>query len=58
MQYIGKAMPLYFAADALRKVIILNAGLDAIVPDIAILALYSVLTMAAAIPLFEKAMTR
>jgi ABC-2 type transport system permease protein len=58
MQYIGKAMPLYYAADALRKVIILNAGLDAIVPDIAILALYSVLTMAAAIPLFEKAMTR
>jgi ABC-2 type transport system permease protein len=58
MQYIGKSMPLYYAADALRKVIILNAGLDAIVPDIAILALYSVLTMAAAIPLFEKAMTR
>jgi ABC-2 type transport system permease protein len=58
MQYIGKAMPLYYAADALRKVIILNAGLDAIVPDIAILALYSILTMAAAIPLFEKAMTR
>ena len=58
MQYIGKALPLYYAADALRKVVILNAGLNVILPDIAILALYSILTMAAAIPLFEKAMTR
>lgn len=58
LQLIGKGMPLYYAADALRKVIILNANLPTIMPDIIILIVYTVLTMAIAIPLFEKAMTR
>jgi len=58
MQYIGKAMPLYYAADALRKVIILNASLAAITPDLLILIVYTFLTMTVAIPLFEKAMRR
>ena len=58
MQYIGKALPLYYAADALRKVIILNASLAAIVPDILILIVYTFLTMTIAIPLFERAMKR
>ena len=58
MQYIGKAMPLYYAADALRKVIILNASLAAIMPDVIILIVYTFLTMTLAIPLFERAMRR
>jgi ABC-2 type transport system permease protein len=58
MQYIGKGLPLYYAADALRKVIILNASLSAIMPDVLILIAYTVLTMTVAIPLFEKAMRR
>ena len=58
LQWIGKAFPLYYAADALRKVIILNAGLTTITPDIIILIAYTVLTMTVAIPLFEKAMRR
>jgi ABC-2 type transport system permease protein len=58
MQYIGKAMPLYYAADALRKVIILNASLTAIMPDIIILIIYTILTMTIAIPLFDKTMRR
>ena len=58
MQYIGKALPLYYAADALRKVIILNASLAAIMPDMIVLVIYALLTMTAAIPLFEKAMRR
>jgi len=58
MQYIGKALPLYYAADALRKVIILNASLTAIMPDVLILIVYTVLTMTIAIPLFDKAMRR
>jgi ABC-2 type transport system permease protein len=58
MQYIGKALPLYYAADALRKVIILNASLSVIMPDLLILIAYTFLTMTAAIPLFEKAMRR
>jgi ABC-2 type transport system permease protein len=58
MQYIGKGLPLYYAADALRKVIILNASLGAIMPDLLILIAYTLLTMTVAIPLFEKAMRR
>ena len=58
MQYIGKALPLYYAADALRKVIILNSSLGAIMPDVLILIAYTFLTMTIAIPLFDKAMRR
>ena len=58
MQYIGKALPLYFAADALRKVIILNASLSVIMPDVIILVIYTFLTMTIALPLFERAMRR
>jgi len=58
MQYVGKGMPLYYAADALRKVIILNASLTAIMPDVLILIAYTFLTMTIAIPLFERAMRR
>lgn len=58
LQLIGKAMPLYYAADALRKVIILNANLMLIMPDIVILIVYALLTLTIAVPLFNKAMTR
>jgi ABC-2 type transport system permease protein len=58
LQLVGKAMPLYYAADALRKVIILNASLVAIMPDLLILIVYTFLTMTVAIPLFDKAMRR
>jgi ABC-2 type transport system permease protein len=58
MQYIGKAMPLYYAADGLRKVIILNASLSIIMPDVLVLIVYTFLTMTLAIPLFERAMRR
>lgn len=58
LQYIGQALPLYYAADALRKVIILNATMTAIMPDVIILVVYTVLTMTVAIPLFERAMRR
>jgi len=58
MQWIGKAMPLYYAADALRKVVILNAGLNVIATDLIILIAYALITLTAAVPLFEKAMTR
>ena len=58
LQLIGKAMPLYYAADALRKVIILNANLMLVMPDAIILILYALFTLTIAIPLFNKAMTR
>ena len=58
LQLIGKGLPLYYAADALRKIVILNASLNAIMPDIIILIVYTFITMTLAIPLFERAMKR
>jgi len=58
MQVIGRALPLYYAADALRKVVILNAGMNLIMPDILILIGYAAATMVLALPLFDKAMRK
>jgi ABC-2 type transport system permease protein len=58
MQLIGKALPLYYAADALRKVVILNASMNLIMPDILILVAYAAATMVLAVPLFDKAMRK
>jgi len=58
MQVIGRALPLYYAADALRKVVILNAGMNLIMPDILILIAYAAATMVLALPLFDKAMRK
>jgi ABC-2 type transport system permease protein len=58
LQWVGKALPLYYAADALRKVIVLSATLNQILPDVVILIVYSVATLGIAIPVFNKAMTR
>jgi ABC-2 type transport system permease protein len=58
LQYIGKMMPLYYAADGLRKVIVLNANFNQITWDITVLLLYSIITLTIAIPLFRKALTR
>jgi len=58
LQLIGKALPLYYAADALRKVVVLSASFNQILPDVAVLALYSLATLGIAIPIFRKAMTR
>jgi len=58
LQLVGKALPLYYAADALRKVVVLSASFNQILPDVAVLALYSLATLGIAIPIFRKAMTR
>jgi ABC-2 type transport system permease protein len=58
LQWLGKMLPLYYAADALRKVMILSANFNQILTDVVILVLYSVTTLAIAIPIFRKAMTR
>ncbi len=58
LQWIGKSLPLYYAADALKKVIVLNASLNQIFMDIVVLALYTVTTLSIAIPVFRKSMTK
>jgi ABC-2 type transport system permease protein len=58
LQSVGKMLPLYYAADALRKIIVLSASFTQILSDITILIAYAATTLAVAIPVFRKAMSR
>jgi len=58
MQYVAKAMPLTYATSAMRKVVVLGAGLGDILTEVAVLLVFGVVLLLVAIPLFKKAMTR
>jgi ABC-2 type transport system permease protein len=58
MQEIAHLIPLTYAAAAMRKVMILNAGVSDVLPEIAILLGFGIVTMVIAIPLFRRSMTR
>jgi len=58
MQWISQIIPVTYAADAMRKVMILNAGLQDVLPQIAILVVFGIITMAVALPVFKKSMTK
>ncbi len=58
MQWISELIPVTYAADAMRKVMILNAGLQDVLPQIVILIVFGVITMAIALPVFKKSMTK
>lgn len=58
MQDISKFIPLTYAADAMRKIILLNAGIGDVLFQMLILVAFGVVTMAIAVPLFRKSMTR
>lgn len=58
MQIISQFIPITYAADAMRKIILLNAGLGDVIYQIIILLGFGVVTMAIAVPLFRRSMTR
>ncbi len=58
MQAISQVIPLTYAADAMRKIMLLNAGVGDVMNQIIILVAFGVVTMAIAVPLFRKSMTR
>ncbi|MBN1389126.1 MAG: ABC transporter permease [Candidatus Thermoplasmatota archaeon] len=58
MQYLSKVTPLTYAIQALRKVVVLGAGIEDITTEIIILLAFGVITLGIAIPLFRKAMSR
>lgn len=58
MQDISNVIPLTYAADAMRKVMLLNAGVGDVLTEIIILLGFGVVTMAIALPLFRRSMTR
>jgi ABC-2 type transport system permease protein len=58
MQDIAKFLPLTYAADAMRKVMVLGAGVPAISTDLIIMIVFGVVMIAIAVPLFRRMMTR
>jgi len=58
MQDIAKFLPLTYAADAMRKVMVLGAGVSAISTDLIILIAFGAVMIAIAVPLFRRMMTR
>jgi len=58
MQDLSKLLPLTYAADALRKVMVLGAGIPQITTELAVLIAFGVVMIAIAMPVFKRAMTR
>ncbi len=58
MQDIAQVLPLTYATTALRKVMVLGAGLDAVWTEVLVLLGFGVVLLAVAVPMFRKAMTR
>ena len=58
MQDISKVLPLTYASDALRKVMVLGAGIPQISTDLIILVAFGVVMIAIALPVFRRMMTR
>jgi ABC-2 type transport system permease protein len=58
MQDISKVLPLTYASQALREVMVLGAGLPAISTEVTILVVFGVVMTAIAVPVFRRAMTR
>ena len=58
MQDISKALPLTYASDALRKVMVLGAGVSQISTELIILVAFGVVMIAIALPVFRRMMTR
>jgi ABC-2 type transport system permease protein len=58
MQGISKVLPLTYAATALRKVMVLGAGVSMITTELVVLIGFGVIMTAIAVPVFKRAMTR
>jgi len=58
MQSVASFLPLTYAADALRKVMVLGAGIQSIFTDVVVLAAFGSILLAIAVPMFKRAMSR
>ena len=58
MQDISKVLPLTYASDALRKVMVLGAGVPQISTDLIVLIVFGAVMIAIAVPVFRRMMTR
>jgi ABC-2 type transport system permease protein len=57
-QTFSKFLPLTYAVEALRKVMILGAGIEAIISQLTILIIIGIVTMTLGVPLFDRAVKK
>jgi ABC-2 type transport system permease protein len=58
LQTVSRMLPLTYAVEALRKVMILGAGIEAVITPLAILIILGAITMTLGVPLFERAIKK
>ncbi len=58
LQYVSKALPLTYAVNALRKVMVLGVGLDGVIFELALLVIISAATIVVGVPLFDRAVRK
>ena len=58
LQYVAKALPLTYAVDALRKVMVLGVGPEGVIFQLFILVILSAATILLGVPLFDRAVRK
>jgi ABC-2 type transport system permease protein len=58
MQMISQALPLTYATTALRKVVVLGAGLGDITGEILFMVVFGIVFLMIAVPMFKRAMNK
>jgi ABC-2 type transport system permease protein len=58
LQYVSKVLPLTYAVDALRKVMVLGAGVDGVAFQLLILVVLGAVTILLGMPLFDRAVRK
>ncbi len=58
MQDVARVLPLTYATDALRKVMVLGASIPAITTELTVLIVFGAIMTSIAVPVFRRAMTR
>lgn len=58
LQYVSKALPLTYAVDALRKVMVLGVGPNGVIFELLLLIIISAATILLGVPLFDRAVRK
>lgn len=58
MQSLARVIPLTYAINALRQVMVLGAGFHAVQSEVIILVLFGVVTLGVAVPVFKRVITK
>lgn len=58
LQYVSKVLPLTYAVNALRKVMVLGVGLDGVFFELILLVVISIVTIFLGVPLFDRAVRK